>query len=422
MKSRRTDWASWRGVFQGNILALGLVSLLTDLSSEMIYPLLPVFFNGLVPPAAVAVYIGLMESLAESIASLLKYYTGRLSDRCARRKPLALAGYALSSVVRPLTAVAVAGWQVVALRLGDRIGKGVRTAPRDALLSESTPDEALGRAFSLHRLMDHTGAVAGPLFAGLFLNSMLGHAILWRRGIEAAGPEEMAALRWLFAAAAIPGLAATLSLWRLVRERPRLTGTQKVASQRTLSGESKLPFRFYLFLIAAALFTLGNSSDLFLIFYAQDRFGLGLGWVIGLWVGLHFSKIIFSLPGGWLADRYGRSVAIIMGWSIYTVVYIAMPFTLSLRAVWALLVLYGAYFGMTEGAERALVANFAGVENRGRAYGWYHGTIGFATVPASLLFGVFWARLGPKAAFLIGATLAAAALLLLVFCLRPNHK
>jgi MFS family permease len=368
------------------------------------------------------VYIGLMESLAESTASLLKYYTGRLSDRCARRKPLALAGYALSSVVRPLTAFAVTGWQVVFLRLGDRIGKGVRTAPRDALLSESTPAGALGRAFSLHRLMDHAGAVAGPLFAGFLLNLILGHAMLWRRGIEAAGPEEMAALRWLFATAAIPGLAATFSLWRLVQERPRFAGNHEDAGQKALSGESKLPFRFYLFLIAAALFTLGNSSDLFLVFYAQDRFGLGLGWVIGLWVGLHLSKIIFSLPGGWLADRYGRRVAILMGWSIYTIVYIAMPFTLSLWAVWALLVLYGAYFGMTEGAERALVADFAEVENRGRAYGWYHGTIGFATVPASLLFGVFWARFGPMAAFLIGATLAAAALLLLIFCLRPRHE
>jgi MFS family permease len=383
---------------------------------------LPVFFSGLVPPAAVAVYIGLMESLAESTASLLKYYTGRLSDRCARRKPLALAGYALSSAVRPLTAVAVAGWQVVFLRLGDRIGKGVRTAPRDALLSESAPAGALGRAFSLHRLMDHAGAVAGPLFAGFLLNLMLGHAMLWRRGIVTAGPAEMASLRWLFAAAAIPGLAATLSLWRLVRENPRAAGTTLANRQRPLQGESKLSFRFFLFLAAVALFTLGNSSDLFLIFYAQDRFGLGLGWVIGLWVGLHISKIVFSLPGGWLADRWGRRGAILVGWSIYTIVYLTMPFTGSLPAVGALLALYGAYFGMTEGAERALVADFAAVENRGRAYGWYHGTIGFAAVPASLIFGVFWARLGPMAAFLIGAALAAGALLILVCCIEPARE
>ncbi|MEJ2661474.1 MAG: MFS transporter, partial [Desulfobacteraceae bacterium] len=340
----------------------------------------------------------------------------------SRRKPLALAGYALSSLVRPLTAVAFAGWQVVALRLGDRVGKGVRTAPRDALLSESAPSGALGRAFSFHRLMDHAGAVAGPLIAGLLLNAMLGRAMLLRRGIDATGADEMAALRWLFAAAAIPGLAATLSLWRLVQEKPRGGGSQIAIQRLPLRRESKLPSRFYIFLLAVALFTLGNSSDLFLIFYAQDRFGLGLGWVIGRWVGLHCSKIVFSLPGGWLADRWGRRVAIFLGWFIYAGVYTAMPFTSDLAAVLTLLILYGAYYGMTEGAERALVADFAVAQDRGRAYGWYHGTIGCAAVPASLIFGIFWARLGSKAAFLIGASLATAALLLFVGCLcRPQE-
>jgi MFS family permease len=422
MKSRSSEWASWKCVFQGNIFALGLVSFLTDLSTEMIYPLLPVFFSGLVPPAAVAVYIGLMESLAESTSSLLKYQVGRLSDRSSRRKPLALAGYALSSAVRPLTALAVTGWQVAALRVGDRVGKGVRTAPRDALLSESAPAHALGRAFSLHRLMDHAGAVAGPLLAGFFLNLMLGRNLLWQRGMAVTGSSEMAAMRWLFAAAAIPGLAATLSLWRLVREKPLAAGSQAVAERRRLRQVSKLAPRFYLFLSAVALFTLGNSSDLFLIFYAQDRFGLGLGWVIGLWVGLHCSKMVFSIPGGWLADRWGRKTAILIGWFIYAAVYAALPFTSTLGSTWALLLLYGAYFGMTEGAERALVADFANVEDRGRAYGWYHGTIGFATVPGSLMFGVFWAQFGARAAFSIGASLAVCALLLLACCLGPPQK
>jgi MFS family permease len=422
MISRQKDEASWKCIFQGNILALGLVSFFTDLSSEMIYPLLPAFFSGLVPAAAVAVYIGLMESLAESIASLLKYYAGRFSDRRARRKPLALIGYALSGFVRPLTALAAAGWQVVALRLGDRIGKGIRTAPRDALLSESAPACAMGRAFSFHRLMDHCGAVAGPLVGGGFLYLMLGNAMLWRRGIAVPDPGEMAALRWLFAAAAIPGLAAALSLWRLVREAPRTVGAQAAPARRSLRRRPGLPSRFYLFLLAIALFTLGNSSDLFLIFYAQDRFGLGLGWVIGLWVGLHFAKIVFSLPGGWLADQFGRRAAILAGWFIYAAVYTIMPYTSNLGAAGALLLLYGAYFGMTEGAERALVADFATIGDRGRAYGLYHGTIGFATVPASLIFGVFWARLGPQTAFLIGAALAVGALFLMACCLRRSPE
>jgi MFS family permease len=422
MKSKRIDRASWKAVFKGNIFAFGLVSFLTDLSSEMIYPLLPVFFSGLVPHAAIAFYIGLMESLAESTSSLLKYYAGHLSDRRARRKPLALAGYAVSSFIRPLTALAAAGWQVVVLRLGDRVGKGVRTAPRDALLSESAPPGALGRAFSFHRLMDHAGAVAGPLLAVLLLHLMPGRALLWHRGIESAGPAEMTAMRWLFAAAAVPGLAATLSLGLLVREESGGGGRRMAIHHRPLRRPSGLPSRFYLFLLAVALFTLGNSSDLFLIFYAQDRFSLGLGWVISLWVGLHGSKIIFSLPGGWIADRWGRRAAILAGWSVYAAVYAAMPFTSDFMAVMTLLFLYGAYYGMTEGAERALVADFAAVEDRGKAYGWYHATIGWATVPASLVFGVFWTRLGPKAAFLVGASLATGALLLLAWCLRRPQE
>ncbi len=280
MKSRRADQGAWKAAFQGNIFALGLVSFLTDLSSEMIYPLLPVFFSGIVPPAAVAFYIGLMESLAESTASLLKYYAGHLSDRCSRRKPLALAGYACSSVIRPLTSLAAAGWQVVFFRLGDRVGKGVRTAPRDALLSESAPTWALGRAFSFHRLMDHAGAVAGPLVAAFFLNLMLGRTLLWHRGIEGAGPGEMTAMRWLFAAAVVPGLAATLSLWLLVREKPRGGGSQIAFNRRPLRRKSKLPSRFYFFLLAVALFTLGNSSDLWKSLWLvpwNHRMGHGAG-------------------------------------------------------------------------------------------------------------------------------------------------
>jgi MFS family permease len=413
MKNAGKRSLQWKQVFQGNVFAFGLVSFLNDLSTEMIYPLLPVFFSGLVPPAAVAVYIGLMEGLAESTASLLKFYAGRLSDRLNRRKPLALAGYAISSAIRPLTAIATAGWQVVAFRLYDRIGKGIRTAPRDALLSESVTSDVRARAFSFHRLMDHAGAVTGPLVAAVFLYLMLGYGILWHHGNNAPGPREMVALRWLFALAVIPGLLATIALWRLVQERPRPVRTQKVDKEGPPPRQSKLSPRFFFFLFAVILSTLGNSSDLFLIFYAQTRFGLGLGWVINLWILLHLSKIAFSLPGGWLADRFGRRVAIIAGWLIYAFVYIAMPFASHFWTVCALLLFYGVYYGMTEGAERALVADFVAARDRGKAYGWYHGAVGLATLPASLMFGVFWARLGPKPAFFISALLATTAVFML---------
>lgn len=422
MKKDQRSLSQWKRAIKGNVFAFGLVSFLTDLSTEMIYPLLPVFFSGLVPPAAVAVYIGLMEGVAESAASLLKFYAGRLSDRFNRRKPLALVGYAISSTVRPFTGVAIAGWHVVAFRLFDRIGKGIRTAPRDALLSESVTADIRGRAFSFHRLMDHAGAVTGPLVAAAFLYLMLGHTMLWHHGNNAAGPREMVALRWLFALAALPGLAATISLWRLVQERPRPAGTRHVGKKVRHHRKSRLSPRFFFFLLAVVLFTLGNSSDLFLIFYAQSRFGLGLGWVISLWILLHLSKIVFSLPGGWLADRVGRKVTIIAGWFIYATVYIAMPFALHFWVICVLLFFYGVYYGMTEGAERALVADFVPARDRGAAYGWYHGAVGFATLPASLMFGVFWARFGPKQAFFIGAFLAASAVFVLSVSLVSSEK
>ena len=418
---KRAGKGQWRDILGGNVLAFGLVSFCNDLSSEMIYPLLPIFFSGFMPSAMVAVYIGLMEGISESTASLLKLYSGRLSDRLRRRKPLALAGYAVSNIIRPLTALAGAGWQVAALRLGDRIGKGIRTAPRDALLSESITAEIRGRAFSFHRLMDHGGAVGGPLLAAVFLYLMLGRTLLWQQGITQAGPREMYALRWLFALAALPGLTATIFLWRLVKEKvSSIPASPTSASHFTTSGP--LPPRFFLFLLAVAVFTLGNSSDLFIIFYAQTKFGLGLGWVISLWILLHIAKIICSMPGGWLADRLGRRAAIMGGWFVYLIVYTAIPITTHLKALCGLLLLYGLYYGLTEGAERALVADFTPPQGRGRAYGWYHSVVGFATLPASLLFGVFWARLGARNAFFIGAALAASALCLLLVTLRNTYS
>jgi predicted MFS family arabinose efflux permease len=225
----------------------------------------------------------------------------------------------------------------------------------------------------------------------------------------------------LFALTALPGLAAILFLWRLVHEPPHAVRTQDVPKAGRFPRESRLSPRFFFFLFAVVLFTLGNSSDLFLIFYAQTRFGLGPGWVLNLWILLHLSKILFSLPGGWLADRVGRRTAIIAGWMIYAAVYIAMPFASHFGAVCTLLLFYGAYYGMAEGAERALVADFVAVKDRGMAYGWYHGAVGLATLPASLMFGVFWARFGPKPAFLVGASLASGALLLLTFCFSAKE-
>jgi MFS family permease len=413
--------ADIRRAIKGNILFLGLVSFFTDLSSEMIYPLLPVFFTGLVPPAWAAIYIGLMDGIAESTSSLLKIYAGNLSDKFGSRKPLALGGYAISSLARPLMAIAMVGWHVVALRFFDRIGKGIRTSPRDALLSESVDCDVRGLAFSFHRMMDHAGAVGGPLLATLFLYLTLGSNILWQKGGGAATADEMHALRIVFAIALIPGLAATITIWRWVKDTP-LKARPVDSCEPKLRQASKLPSGFYVFLGAVVLFTLGNSSDLFLIFFAQTRFGLGLGWVIALWILLHVSKIIFSLPGGRFSDKKGRRLAIIYGWLIYVAVYVAIPFSSSIWMICALLFIYGAYYGMTEGAERALVADLVESSMRGRAYGLFHGAVGLAALPASLLFGLFWSQLGPTKAFLIGASLAASAVIVLSIYLYYGRK
>ncbi|MBT8764321.1 MFS transporter [Desulfohalobiaceae bacterium Ax17] len=412
--SRLKHKGRWKETLSGNVLALGIVSFFTDIASEMIQPFLPVFFAGLMPATTAVIYIGLMDGLAESASSLLKIYSGRLSDALGKRKSLALLGYSISSLARPLVAWAGTGWHVVALRFIERAGKGIRTSPRDALISDSVDMDVRGFAFSFHRLMDHGGAVTGSLAAALFLYMVLGTSLLWQKGGGATTGKEMQALRSLFAFALVPGLGATLILWRWVREAPRHRVSDDRKAQSTQHAKSRvLPPKFFVFLVSMTLFTLGNSSDLFLVFYAQTKFGLGLGYVIALWASLHLSKIAFSLPGGHLSDRKGRRPAIICGWMIYILVYLAMPFARSLWVVWVLILVYGAYYGMTEGAERALVADFVPVVQRGKAYGLYHGAVGLAALPASVLFGLLWAKCGPTVAFFTGAALAALATLLL---------
>jgi len=408
----RNLYNRFKGVLPGNVLALGLVSLFTDFSSEMIYPLLPVFFTGLVAPATAAVYIGIMDGIADSASSLLKVASGHLSDRLDRRKSLALAGYGLSTTARPLMAAAMAGWQVIGLRFLDRVGKGVRTAPRDALIGRSTISRHRALAFSFHRMMDHVGAVAGPVVAIGFLSLVLGYDLLWRQGNGVATAMEMEALRWLFILALLPGVAAFLILFLRVREVQQKDPMNNHGQGREPADEPSVIRRSNLrvYLVAFTLFALGNSSDLFLIFFAQTRFGLGMGYLIVLWVYLHLSKIILSLPGGWLADRWGRRPVILCGWVVYIAVYLILPEAHDFSWIWGLLLAYGAYYGLTEGAERALMADVVPAESWGRAYGWYHGLAGVAALPASLLFGVFWATLGPRTAFRISAILALAAL------------
>lgn len=397
--------SAWEAL-RGNVLAVGVVSLLTDLSSEMINPLLPVFVAGLAPGSA-AVLLGAIEGLAEATASLLKLFSGRLSDRLGRRKPLVLLGYSLSTFARPALALAAVGWHAVALKFADRVGKGIRTSPRDALIGDAVPAERRALAFSFHRAMDHTGAVLGPLLALLVLYLTLGEA-LWLGETGTASSAEMAALRTVFAWALAPGLLALAVLALAVRE------TGPAAAAKTEGAAAALPRRFYWFVGASGVFALGNSSDLFLLLYARERFGAGLLGLLGLWVALHAVKVAASVPGGLLADRLGKRRAILAGWAVYAGVYLGLARATAAWQIWALLLVYGIYYGLTEGAAKALVVDYAGPGRRATALGIYHAAVGLAALPASLLFGVYWSVLGPAVAFTIGAGLAATAALLLL--------
>ncbi len=422
MINKQEQKPNWKNAIRGNVLMMGLVSFFTDASSEMIYPLLPIFFTGLVPIGTAAIYVGVMEGLAESTASLLKVLFGRLSDVLGKRKAFAVAGYGVSTACRPLIALAAAGWHVIALRFCDRVGKGIRTSPRDALISDSVVPDVRGLAFGFHRAMDHAGAIVGSLTAVGVLYLFLGHG-LWHGNTANATVEEMRALRWLFGIALIPGLLAMAALIGKVREFvPERDASVRDEENETPSAAKRLPRKFYLFVGIVILFALGNSSDLFLIFYAKTKFHLGLLQVIGLWVALHVSKVIFSLLGGILSDRLGRKPLIVTGWLVYALVYLGMAIVAEQWVFWVLIAVYGLYYGATEGAEKALVADFVSSEHRGTAYGVYHGAIGLAALPASLVFGVFWATLGPEMAFGIGASLAGFASVLLAVLLSAEKR
>jgi len=376
-----------------NVLALSAVSFLTDVSSDMIYALLPTF---LATPAAQgglglkAAAIGGIEGAAETTASLLKLASGWWSDKLARRKPMVLAGYALATAVRPLVAIATSAGHVLAVRLTDRVGKGIRTSPRDALVADSVEPSQRGRAFGFHRAADNAGAALGPLIAS---------ALLYAFGVP---------VRTVFWLAAVPGVLSVLVLVAFVREIPRV-----VAEKKSAATHGPLGAPFWTYLGVLLLFTLGNSTDAFLLLQA-GRLGVPIWQLPLLWALLNAVKSASSAPGGALSDRLGRRPLIVGGWMCYAAVYVGFGFATTAWHAWALFAAYGLFFGATEGTEKALVADLAPAGRRGAAYGWYHLTIGIAALPASLLFGLVWDAWGADVAFGMGATFAMAAALGLV--------
>ena len=378
------------------MLALGAVALLTDVSSDMIYPLLPIFLSGVLGASASA--IGVIEGAADSVAALLKLASGWWSDRLGRRKPLVVFGYALAAAARPLVGVSQSAAQVLGIRVSDRIGKGIRNAPRDALIADSVEPSLRGRAFGFHRAADHAGAVIGPLIA---------FAILATTG---------ASLRLVFLLAAIPGVLAVAVLVLGVREVPR--DTPPPGAPPDLA--QPLGRRFWGYLTVLFVFTLGNSTDAFLLLRAA-QLGVPAALVPVLWALLHLVKSAAAMPAGVLSDRVGRVPLIAGGWLVYAVVYFALGFATAPWHAWALFAVYGVYFGMTEGVERALVADLVPPRARGAAFGWYNLAIALGALPASVLFGVLWDMKGVTAAFTFGGAVALLAAAGLPLALRRDH-
>jgi MFS family permease len=378
---------------------LGWVSFFTDTASEMVYPLLPLFLTRVLGAGAMS--LGVIEGVAEAANSILKVVSGRLADRWGAPKRLVLAGYGLSSMVRPFIALASSWLHVLVLRFTDRLGKGIRSSPRDAMLATFADSANRGRVFGFHRAMDHAGAVLGPLLASAFLYLR---------------PDDY---RTLFALTLIPGIVVILILWRVPDTRKAPAAEIQGAAPDPVTQfpvTARLPSEFYRAMAVILLFSLGNASDAFLLLRFADV-GISAFWI-------HVVKTVSSLYGGQWSDRLGRRHVIGAGWLIYAGVYGAFAVTGSAAMLVIVFLIYGLYFGLTEGVEKAWVADLAPAAGRGNAFGIYNAVIGIGALAASLLFGFIWTRVSPPAAFYTGAGFAvtATALLYLTFSSEPPGR
>ncbi len=398
-----------------NVKVLGGASLLNDVASEAVFPLLPLFL--LHALRGNLFVLGLIEGVADTVSSAVKLWSGGRSDRAGRRKGFVLFGYAVTALLRPLIGLITAPWQLFALRTADRLGKGVRTAPRDAIIADSTPPAIRGRAFGFHRAMDHLGAAIGPLLATAFLLlyaqpqpsaetvSAADRNPRLALGPVAFSPED---LRTLFLLTVVPGLLVLVLLVFGLREVPA-DSPPRQPLRLTLRPFGR-DFRVYL--VALAVFTLGNSTDAFLLVRAH-QLGVPWLWLPVLWAVFHVAKMSGNLVFGRAADRFGARPCIFLGWLVYGVVYLAFALASEAWQAWALFLGYALFYGLTEPAEKALVANLAGPERKGLAFGWYNAAIGVMALPSSVLFGLIYDQLGAVWAFGWGAALAALAAVLL---------
>jgi MFS family permease len=379
------------------VIYLGLASFVTDLAHEMIYPLLPVFFTQEL--GAGVLFLGFFEGFAEFVASVTKYVGGRWSDKTGRREPFVVGGYFLANVVRPFIGLATAPWQAVVVRAIDRTGKGLRTSPRDAWLGGMTSHETRGRIFGFHRAMDHAGATVGPLVATAFLFFFPGE------------------LRLLFMLTILPGLVGVYFAFRATHVQPAERAPQP--RPHAMFRDLPRPLKSYLSLLA--VFTLGMSSDAFLLLKLK-LCGVPEVALPALWGGLHVVKSATTVLGGWLSDVVGRKTTLLKGWVVYAGFYAAFGFVQSPWAVTALFLSYGVFFGLTEGPEKALIADLAPPDRQGEAFGTYHLIVGAVSLPASVLFGFVWKMVGASTAFYSVAILSIVCACVLAFLSLPEDR
>jgi MFS family permease len=422
-----------------NVIMLGIVSLFTDASTEMIYPLIPIFVAAL---GSGAVILGVIEGVAETTAAILKLFSGIISDKLGKRKLLVAIGYSLSSFVRPFTGLVSSAWQIVFIRMFDRIGKGIRSAPRDALIASSVDQHIRGKAYGFHRAMDHAGAVVGPLLALFTLALLI---------LVFSIKDTLLTLRWTFGLSIIPGMLAVVTVIFFVKEKVDTPSTDQ-PFQFSIKQFDK---NFIAYLSVVILFTLGNSSDAFLLFRVEEaihksgalfsmmtkvpllsRMIAGFGnassqmklvdilFLPLVWAFFHVIKVIFSTPLGALSDRIGRKLTINIGWGIYTFVYLSFAFLDRLPGSWqivatfALFAIYALFYAFSEGTEKAFVADLVTTEVRGSAFGMYNFAIGLGALPASVIFGLLYNAFGATVAFGTGAAIACVSMLLLALVVR----
>ncbi len=397
--------------FSRNVFFLGVVSFLTDVSSDMIFTLVPLFLLNVLRVGTPV--IGLIEGIAEGSASLLKVLSGWLSDRLGRRKGLTVFGYSVSTLAKPFLYFATTWGVVAVVRFVDRVGKGIRTSPRDALVADSAPPEEMGKSFGLHRGMDTAGAVVGLAVAAMVVY------LVQRGGLELTRD----AFQTIVLVGIAPAVLAVLVLLFFVRERGKGADSTGISCSAngplSGAGEGKKGFdrRFKLFLLVVVVFTLGNSSDAFLILRAQNL-DFSVPQILLLFVAFNLVYAVAALPAGLVSDRLGRKGVIAVGWTIYALAYLGLAVASAAWQVWLLFALYGLYYGVAEGVSRAFVCDLVPAGRRGTAYGLYHTAVGLSLLPASVIAGWLWHLVGPEAPFFFGAAMAGAAMLGFLLLIR----